>query len=87
VATTTVIHELGHVHDDLARGLQIGFPQPGLSHNLNDWPRICAHLAEITWSEFAAECVAASYMTADDPREFIANDQATFQVSMASFAS
>jgi hypothetical protein len=74
VASATVIHEFGHVHDDLVRGLQIGFPQPDLSHNLNDWPRICAHLAEITWSEFAAEYVAASYMTADDLQGFIAND-------------
>jgi hypothetical protein len=74
MATTTVIHEFGHVHDDLARGLQIGFPQAGLSSNLNNWPAICAHFAELTWSEFAAESVAASYMTADDLQELMAND-------------
>jgi hypothetical protein len=74
VARATVVHEFGHVHDDLARGLQIGFPQPGLSHNLNDWPRICAHLAEIIWSEFAAEYVAASYITADELQEFVTTD-------------
>jgi hypothetical protein len=74
IAATTVIHEFGHVYDDLARGLQIGFSQPGLSSNLNDWPRICAHCAEITWSEFAAESVAAVYMTANDLQELMAND-------------
>ena len=74
MATTSVIHEFGHVHDELARGLQIGFPQPGLSRNLNDWPAICTHFAELTWSEFAAESVAASYTTADDLQELMAND-------------
>ena len=78
IAATTVTHELGHVHDDLARGLQIGFPKPGLSLNLNDWPRICAQLAEITWSEFAAESLAAAYTTANDLQELIANDPIHF---------
>jgi hypothetical protein len=73
IATSTVIHEFGHVHDDLARGRQIGFPQPDLSRGLN-WPELCAHFAELTWSEFAAESVAASYMTADDLRELMTND-------------
>jgi hypothetical protein len=62
------------VHDDLARGLQIGFSQPGLSPNLNDWPQICARCAEITWSEFAAESVAAAYTSADDLQDLMAND-------------
>ena len=74
LAITTVIHEFGHVHDDFARGLTIGFPQSARPRNLNDWPGICAHLAEITWSEYAAESTAAPYMTREDLQEFMAND-------------
>jgi hypothetical protein len=75
IAITCVIHELGHVHDDFARGLAIGFPQ-SRPCNLNDWPGICAQCAEITWSEYAAESTAAAYMTREDLAEFALNDPA-----------
>jgi hypothetical protein len=74
VAITSVIHELGHVHDDVARGFATGFPTCAPSPHLNDWLGICAHLAEMTWSEYAAESVAAPYMDAETLRELMAND-------------
>src|ERR1017187_3536143 len=40
VAVPSVMHELGHVHDDFARGLTFGFPQPPRRCNLSDWPGI-----------------------------------------------
>ena len=73
VAITSVIHELGHVHDDFARGLTMGFPQ-SRPCNLNDWPGICAQFADITWSEYAAESTAAAYMTREDLAELVLND-------------
>jgi hypothetical protein len=66
--------ELGHVHDDFARGLAIGFPQSRRPCNLNHWPGICAHLADITWSEYAAESTAAHYMSGESLQELMAND-------------
>jgi hypothetical protein len=38
-ATATLIHELGHVHDDFARGLTRGFRPFQTPPQLNDWPR------------------------------------------------
>src|SRR5260370_25032422 len=40
IAVTTVIHELGHVHDDLARAVKFGFPQSARLSCLNDWPGV-----------------------------------------------
>lgn len=71
-ASTTVIHEFGHVHDDLVRGVKSGFRQH--SYQADDWPAIRAHFADITWSEYAAESAAAPYMTAEDIRDFTTND-------------
>jgi hypothetical protein len=74
IAIATVIHELVHVHDDFVRGMKFGFRRH--SNHADDWPAICAHLAEIAWSEYAAEAVAASYMTAEDLQTLITDDPA-----------
>ena len=74
VAVTTIAHELGHVHDDFLRGVTLGFPQSQTPPMLADWPRVRGLLAEISWSEFAAESVAARHMTQADLREFLLND-------------
>jgi hypothetical protein len=74
IAITSVIHELGHVHDDFVRGVKFGFRQH--SNHAGDWPAICAQFAEITWSEYAAETVAVSYMTAEDLQTLMTNDPA-----------
>ncbi len=75
VAISTLAHELGHVHDTFLRGVVLGFPKSIKPPNLNDWPRICAAIAEITWSEYAAENVATAYMTNEDLESFACNDQ------------
>jgi hypothetical protein len=56
------MHELGHVQDDFARGVTAGF-KPSQTPRLNDWPAICEYFGETTWAEFAAESVAADYLT------------------------
>ena len=76
VAIATVVHELAHVHDDFARGLACGFPLPQAPLHLGDWPRICACVAEITWSEYAAESLAMGYLTPEDLESFARNDPA-----------
>lgn len=64
VATATFIHELGHVHDEFARGLTRGFRPFQTPPQLNDWPGLCAYIAEeLTWSEYAAESIAVGYWT------------------------
>jgi hypothetical protein len=74
VAISTFVHELGHVHDDFSRGVVLGFRDSQTSPASNDWPRICAYVAEIIWGEYAAESVAASYMAHDDLRALLVND-------------
>ena len=71
-APTTVIHEFGQLHDDFVRGVMFGFRQH--SNHAGDWPAICAHFAEITWSEYAAESTSGPYVTAEDLQEFMTND-------------
>lgn len=73
IAISTLAHELGHVHDDFSR-LVLGFSEPLTPPNNNDWPSICAYLAEITWSEYAAESVGASYISTEYLCEFLVND-------------
>ena len=75
IAAATVIHELGHIHDEFARGLTRGFRQ-SRPCNLNDWPGICTEVAENTWSEYAAESIAASDMTREDLASLMVNDPA-----------
>ena len=74
IAISTVIHEFGHVHDDFSRGVVLGFPESQTPPASNDWPRICAYLAEIIWSEYAAESVAATHMTHEDLFALLLND-------------
>ncbi len=74
VAITTITHELGHVHDEFLRGVTLGFPKSQTPPMLADWPRVRDLLAEISWSEFAAESVAARHMTQEDLGEFLLND-------------
>jgi hypothetical protein len=76
-ATATLVHELGHVHDDFARGLTKGFRPYQTPPQLNDWPGLCAYVAEeITWSEYAAESIAAGYWTSEQLACFERNDGA-----------
>jgi hypothetical protein len=74
-AISTLAHELGHVHDTFVRGIVLGFAKTIKPSNLNDLPKICADIAEITWSEFAAERVATAYMSNEDIESFAFNDQ------------
>lgn len=74
VAITTVIHELGHVHDDFLRGVVFGFRESQTPPASADWPRIRAYVAEIIWSEYAAESLAASHMPHEDLLAFLLND-------------
>jgi hypothetical protein len=74
VAIATIVHEFGHVHDELASGIILGFPNSYSPPVLNDWPAICAYLAKITWSEYRAESIAAGYLTSQDLRAFLLND-------------
>lgn len=73
VAVATVAHELGHVHDEFARGLALGFRESNIPMS-TDWPRVCAALAEITWSEYAAESVAAIHWSREDLLALLLND-------------
>jgi len=74
-ATATLIHELGHVHDDFARGLTRGFRPYQTPPHLNDWPGLCSYIAEeMTWSEYAAESIAAGYYTPEELASFERND-------------
>ncbi|MGP8174232.1 MAG: hypothetical protein ACLP7O_06745 [Terracidiphilus sp.] len=74
LAISTLAHEFGHVHDYFLRGLVQGFPESRTNPDATDWPRVSADLAEITWSEYAAESVAAIYMTSEDMDGFVLND-------------
>ena len=74
IAISTLVHELGHVHDDFARGVVLGFRELQIPAASADWPRVCAFVAEIAWSEYAAESLAASQMTREDLRTFLLND-------------
>ncbi len=76
LAVATVVHELGHVHDDFARSLVQGFTRPKTPPQLNDWPRIRACCAENAWSEYAAESLAAEYLTPENLRAYTGNDSA-----------
>lgn len=74
-ARATVIHELGHVHDDFARGSATGFRQAQPPPRLNDWPRLCTYIAEeMTWSEYAAESIAAGYWAPNAMKSFAAHN-------------
>jgi hypothetical protein len=76
-ATATLIHELGHVHDEFARGLTRGFRPFQTTPRLNDWPGLCAYIAEeMTWSEYAAESIAARYWAPEQLASFERNDGA-----------
>jgi hypothetical protein len=74
IAIATIAHELGHVHDEFLRGMVLGFPKSQTPPGLADWARVRGLLAEIAWSEFAAESVAARRMTQEDLCAFLLND-------------
>jgi hypothetical protein len=73
VARASVAHELGHVHDEYQRGLVFGFPEASMPPTTTDWPKLCAYVAEMIWSEYAAESVAACYMTSEDLQQLMLN--------------
>lgn len=56
------------------RGVTLGFPQSQTPPMLADRPRVRGLLADKSWSEFAAESVAARHMTQAGLREFPLND-------------
>jgi hypothetical protein len=74
IATYGLIHELAHVHDDFSRGLVLAFPESQTPPSTTEWHLICAYLAQITWSEYAAESVAGIYITREDLRGLLLND-------------
>jgi hypothetical protein len=74
IAISALAHELGHVHDEFSRSLVLGFSESLTTPSNNDWPSICAYLAEMTWSEYAAESIGASYMTPENLRVLLLND-------------
>jgi len=76
LANSVVIHELGHVADYFERHRITGFPQPAQWPMNTDWPGIRAFIADVAWSEYAAESVAVLHMSAKDMRDFQANDLA-----------
>jgi hypothetical protein len=74
LAVATIVHELGHVHDEFVRGVVHGFPQSQTSPFVNDWPAIRSYLAEMTWCEYAAESLAAEYLTRQDLESYADSD-------------
>jgi len=74
VAITNIYHELGHLLDEFLRGMVLGFPKSQTPSRLADWPRARGILAEIAWSEFAAESLGATRMMQEDLRQFLLND-------------
>jgi hypothetical protein len=61
-ALSTLAHEIGHVDDAGWRLLQLGHQQ--LKHPmLNDWSGFKLFLADMMWSECAANLVASMFMT------------------------
>jgi len=73
-AIAAVAHEFGHVHDNLSRGVVLGFRESDFNPAVNDWPGIREQLAEIVWSEYMAESIAAGYLTGEDLLAFLLND-------------
>jgi hypothetical protein len=74
IAVATIVHELGHVHDDFSRAYLLGFQGSRFVPYAHDWPRLCVYVAEITWGEYAAESIAASYIPPEQMREYIQSD-------------
>lgn len=74
IAACALVHEVAHVHDDFSRGLVMGFPESQTPPSVTDWPRVCAYLAELTWSEYSAESVAAKFLTQEDLLELLVSD-------------
>jgi len=76
LAVSTVVHELGHVHDYFLRNVSRGFSRSTASPRASDWPLLRTYFAEIVWSEYAAESIAAIYMTDEILRSFVDSDRA-----------
>lgn len=74
IAIATLAHELGHVHDEFSRGMVLGFRESQTPPRSADWPGVCAYIAEITWSEYAAESVGAGHLARKDLLAFLLND-------------
>jgi hypothetical protein len=74
LAATTLAHELGHVHDEFARGVALGFPVSRTPPDIRDWPRVRAFIADMAWGEYAAESIGARYMGRELLNECMLND-------------
>jgi hypothetical protein len=74
LAVAGVAHELGHVHDEFLRGVALGFSESRTPPGVKNWPKVCAYIAEMAWSEYAAESIGASHMSREELRDAMAND-------------
>lgn len=74
LAVTALAHELGHVHDEFARGAAVGFPKSHLPPDARNWPKVCDYIANMVWSEYAAESIGARYMGREDLGDCMLND-------------
>jgi hypothetical protein len=74
LAVTTLAHELGHVHDEFARGVAVGFPKSHVPPDARNWPEVCDYIANMVWGEYAAELIGTRYMGPEDLRDFMLND-------------
>jgi len=74
LAITTLAHELGHLHDEFARGVAVGFPKSHLPPDARNWPEVLAFIANMVWGEYAAESIGTRYMAGEDLRDCMLND-------------
>jgi hypothetical protein len=74
LAVTTLAHELGHVHDEFARGVAVGFPKSRVPPDARNWPKVCDYIANMVWGEYAAESIGTRYMGREDLRDCMLND-------------
>jgi len=74
LAVTTLAHELGHVHDEFARGVAVGFPKSRVPPDARNWPEVCDYIANMVWGEYAAELIGTRYMGREDLRDCMLND-------------
>ena len=74
LAGTTLAHELGHVHDEFSRGMALGFSGSHVPPDVRDWLKVCDFIANMVWSEYAAESIGTRYMGREDLRDCMLND-------------
>jgi hypothetical protein len=64
LAVTAPAHELGHVHDEFARGVAVGFPKSHLPPDARNWPKVRAYIANMVWASALRNRSAAAIWAA-----------------------